>query len=105
MATLAVLIKDRDDKTLGGLWGRTGFGWLFVELLFVPEGLRGQGLGAGLLSAAEVAARARGCHSAWLDTYDFQAPGFYQKLGYMEFGVLDDYPVGHKRRFLRKSLA
>ena len=45
----------------------------------------------------------RGCHSAWVDTFSFQAPGFYRKLGYEVFGELD-YPPGHKRFFLRKRL-
>ena len=52
------------------------------------------------------AARAfeRGCHSAWVETFSFQAPGFYRKLGYEPFGELD-YPPGHKRIFLHKRLA
>ena len=46
----------------------------------------------------------RGCHSVWVDTFSFQAPGFYPKLGYKVFGELD-YPPGHKRIFLQKRLA
>lgn len=101
---LAVLLKDVSGQTVGGLWGRTSFGWLFVELLFVPEALRGHGYGVRLLEAAEHAAVARNCHAVWLDTYDFQAVPFYERLGYREFGRLEDYPRGHKRHFLRKDL-
>lgn len=101
---LAVLLKDDSGQTVGGLWGRTSFGWLFVELLFVPAALRGSGFGTRLLEAAEHAARARHCHAAWLDTYDFQAVPFYERLGYREFGRLEDYPREHTRHFLRKDL-
>lgn len=101
---LAVVLRDESGATIGGLWGRTSYGWLFVELLFVPDALRGAGLGAKLMRAAELEAKARGCHAAWLDTYDFQARAFYERLGYAEFGRLDDYPTGHLRHFMRKDL-
>ena len=101
---LAVLLKDDSGQTVGGLWGRTSFGWLFVELLFVPEALRGRRYGVRLLEAAEHAAMARNCHAVWLDTYDFQAVPFYERLGYREFGRLEDYPREHTRHFLRKDL-
>ncbi|MGC6728099.1 hypothetical protein ACP0GO_26835, partial [Escherichia coli] len=40
----------------------------------------------------------------WLDTYSFQARGFYEKLGYTVFGTIDDFPPGHQRFFGRKRL-
>ena len=101
---LAVLLKDESGQTVGGLWGRTSFGWLFVELLFVPEALRSRGYGLRVLEAAEHTAVARNCRAVWLDTYDFQAVPFYVRLGYREFGRLEDYPLGHTRHFLRKDL-
>lgn len=103
-APLAVLLKDEAGVTIGGLWGRTSYGWLFIELLVVPEQARGGGFGARMMQAAEAAARARGCGGAWLDTYDFQARPFYERLGYVEFGRLEDYPPGHTRHFMRKAL-
>jgi GNAT superfamily N-acetyltransferase len=103
-SALAVLLKDDSGQTVGGLWGRTSYGWLFVELLFVPEALRGRRYGVGLMEAAEHAAKARNCHAVWLDTYDFQAVPFYERLGYREFGKLDGYPRQHARHFLRKNL-
>jgi GNAT superfamily N-acetyltransferase len=101
---LALVIVDDGGQTVGGLWGRTAFGWLFVELLFVPDSLRGQGVGRELMRRAEAEAMARGCHAAWLDTFEFQARGFYERLGYTCFGELDNYPPGFSRYFLRKML-
>src|SRR5882672_6655616 len=70
---LVVVMSDAAGTPIGGLWGWTAYEWLFTELLFVPESLRGRGVGRELLSRAESEALARGCHSAWLDTFEFQA--------------------------------
>ena len=102
---LAVLLRADGGETLGGLWGRTAWRWMFVELLFVPGALRGTGFGRELMRRAEAEAIARGCIAAWLDTFSFQARGFYERLGYSVFGALDGYPPGHSRFFLQKSLA
>jgi GNAT superfamily N-acetyltransferase len=103
---LVIALSDADTgDVVGGLWGGTNFAHLHVDLLFVPEGLRGGGLGTTMLREAEAEALARGCRGAWLDTYSFQARGFYERLGYTVFGVIDDYPPGQQRIFLRKSFA
>lgn len=101
---LVLAVRDEDGHVVGGLWGRTAFGWLFIELLFVPDMLRGRGIGANLVSRAEDEAISRGCHAAWLDTFEFQARGFYERLGYSCFGELNDYPPGFARYFMRKAL-
>lgn len=101
---LVLSVQDEAGRIVGGLWGRTGYGWLFVELLFVPEAARGQGLGSDLMSRAEREAIARGCHGAWLDTYKFQARGFYERLGYSCFGEIENYPPGSARYFMKKAL-
>jgi GNAT superfamily N-acetyltransferase len=101
---LTVLIHDEQEVVTGGLWGVTSYGWLFTELLFIPEELRGRGLGSEVLGRAEAEARARGCRQAWLDTFEFQARGFYERLRYRLFAELADYPPGQSRYFLRKTL-
>jgi GNAT superfamily N-acetyltransferase len=102
---LAVAIRDPDAGTvLGGLWGRTAWGWLTIEILFVPEELRGGGLARRLIGCAENEALRRGCHSAWLDTLNEKALPLYECLGYVRFGELEDYPEGQSRTFLRKRL-
>ena len=97
---VAILIDGED----GGLWGRISYDWLFIELLSVPEPARGQGLGRQLMDRAETIARAAGCAGIWLDTYEFQARGFYEKLGFAVFGALDDHPIGQQRFFMMKRL-
>jgi GNAT superfamily N-acetyltransferase len=101
---LVMVLTDGDGgDILGGLWADTNFAHMHVDLLFVPETLRGLGLGRQMLLQAEQEAVVRGCRGAWLDTYNFQARGFYERLGYVVFGTLDDYPPGQSRIFLRKA--
>ena len=100
---LGVFVRDR-ESIVAGLAGETYAGWLFIKYLWVSDGLRGQGIGRKLMAGGEARALERGCHSAWVDTFSFQAPGFYRKLGYEVFAELDWSPH-HKRFFLRKRLA
>jgi ribosomal protein S18 acetylase RimI-like enzyme len=101
---IALLVRDDSGEILGGLYARVFYQWMFIELLSVPEQARGQGLGSKLMRMAEDVAREKECVGVWLDTFDFQAPGFYQKLGYSELGQIVDYPPGHKRLFFQKRL-
>jgi GNAT superfamily N-acetyltransferase len=101
---LAIEIRNEQDTTIGGLWGGSSYDWLFIQLLVVPEPLRGQGLGSRLMSLAEDEAANRGCSAVWLDTFEFQAKAFYERLGYACFGQLEDYPKGFARYFMQKSL-
>ncbi|MCJ9672669.1 MULTISPECIES: GNAT family N-acetyltransferase [unclassified Neorhizobium] len=101
---LAVLIRDIDDKVIGGLSGYTAWGWLFTQWLFIPDALRGEGMAGKLLSQAEEEARARGCHGAWIDTFSPLARKAYMRQGYEVFGELPEFPKGRTRTFLRKAL-
>jgi len=98
------MLKDAEGTILGGLLGATYWGWLFVNLMWVSKELRGQGYGRELLNLAEDLARERGATHAYLDTFTFQAPVFYQKCGYEVFGELKDFPPGHDRFFMTKTL-
>ena len=100
---VAVLLQEA-GATVGGLWGHLLYDWLVIELLFVPEQLRGKALGTELVRRAEAVAVQRNCAGIWLDTFGFQARGFYEKLGYAVFGTLDGHPRGSARFFLRKVL-
>jgi len=67
------------------------------------SGYRGQGVGTELMRRGEAEAVARGCHGVWLDTFEFQARGLYERLGYTCFGELENYPVG-PRFFMSKRV-
>jgi GNAT superfamily N-acetyltransferase len=99
---LVIALRDAEGRTIGGLWGETALDWLHIDLLGIPESMRGQDVGTAILLRAEEIARERGCVGAWLDTFAFQARGFYEKLGYSVFGEIPDHPVGGARYFLRK---
>lgn len=99
---VALLLADGAGNHVGGLWGKCVYDWLFVDLLAVPEEYRGGNYGKTLMERAEEIARANDCVGMWLDTFEFQARGFYEKLGFEVFGTLDDHPIGQKKFFLRK---
>jgi ribosomal protein S18 acetylase RimI-like enzyme len=102
---LLVTVRDGDGKVVGGLVGATYLGWLQVHSVWVPDALRGRGLGRELMAIAEDEARRRGCGHAFLESYSFQAPGFYEKLGYAVHSRLPDFPPGGARYALTKALA
>ena len=101
---LAVLAQDADGKTLGGILGRTSLGLLFLDLVYLPKDLRGHDLGSRLLRLAEEEGARRGCRSAMLYTISFQAPGFYGRHGWREFGRIPCDPPGTARIFMTKVL-
>ena len=101
---LAVLLHDPAGVLLGGALGRTSLGLLFIDLLFVPERLRGSGAGAQIMRRAEAEAVARGCQRAVLYTIAFQAPGFYRRLGYEMLGEVRSGPADQARIFMTKAL-
>lgn len=101
---VAILLTDESGNRVGGLWGECAYDWMFVEYLAVPEHYRRANYGSQLMARAEAIARAHGCVGIWLDTFSFQARGFYEKLGFELFGAIEDFPVGHQRFFLRKRL-
>jgi GNAT superfamily N-acetyltransferase len=100
---LSIALRDGAGGVVGGLVGISYYDWLIVEMLYVPEALRGRGLGARLMAAAEAVAAARGCRGVWLDTGSPQALRFYGWLGYAVFATLPDQPLGHPRHFLARE--
>ncbi len=102
---LNIIAYDEAGEPIGGLFGETQFTWLKISILVVHRSHRGQGLGQKLMAAAEREGVDRKCKYAFLDTMDYQAPAFYQKLGYEIAGALKDWDSqGHTKYFLVKSL-
>jgi GNAT superfamily N-acetyltransferase len=98
-------LRNAADGFCGGVSGYVWGGWLHIRLLWLDETVRGSGFGSALLEAAEQHACALGCCDAHVQTFDFQAPSFYRRHGYVMFGQLADCPRGYTSFFLRKRLA
>lgn len=99
------LLEESTGALAGGLTGRTWARWLHVDLLWVDDRYRGARLGSRVLAEAERLARERGCARSRLETWDFQAPGFYRKQGYEIAGQVPDYPPGVTEFILVKTLS
>ena len=102
---LTVVVSDPEtNEVLGGITGRTSLGLLFIDLVFLPDQLRGGGLGSRILTLAEDEGRRRGCRAALLYTISFQAPRFYERHGWRVFGEIACDPPGTSRIFMTKTL-
>lgn len=99
---LSVLARAEDGTLVGGVSGRTVYEHFLIEVVWVDERCRGQALGRRLMELSEQVAIARGCVAAQVDTLSFQAPGFYERLGFEVVGAIRNFPAGHDRYFLLK---
>jgi GNAT superfamily N-acetyltransferase len=104
MQRVCFALQGADGEIAGGILGEIYWDWLYVDLMWLQEELRGRGYGHQLLEQIEAEARQRGVRHAYLDTFSFQAPEFYQQHGYRVFGELKDFPAGHQRYFMTKDL-
>lgn len=101
---LNIVEYDENNSIIAGILGGTYWGWLHIDILWVAEKCRKQGIGSKLLKAAEEEAKKRGCHSVHLDTMSWQAPEFYKKHGYKIISELENIPAGNKKFHLIKEL-
>ncbi|HLV99018.1 MAG TPA: GNAT family N-acetyltransferase [Ktedonobacterales bacterium] len=102
---LRIFLRDANQAIQGGLLGEIWNGWLLIDILWVAEDVRRQGLGAQLLLAAEQEASKHQCYAALLDTFSFQARPFYERMGFEVFAELPDCPLpGMARYYMRKTL-
>ena len=102
--SLNLYVEDDSGQLMAGLVAEIFGNWLEIEYLFVKEDLRGQGIGSQLLQQAESEAKKRNCRFAFVNTYQFQAPAFYQKYGYKEVFTMKDYPYTGQRYYYQKEL-
>ncbi|MCW2317946.1 Acetyltransferase (GNAT) family protein [Rhodoblastus acidophilus] len=101
---VCIVARDRDGRVRGGAQGVAVGAWLALDTVWVEDDFRGRGLGARVLEAAEAEGRRRGCKWAILATFEYQAPDFYSRRGYVEYARMEDFPWGHTRFQLRKAL-
>jgi GNAT superfamily N-acetyltransferase len=97
-------VRDEKKRLLGGLILQSYWRESYVELLWLSARARRLGLGRRLVQEAERRARRRGSLLIHLNTYSFQAPGFYEKLGFRRFGGMAGSPRGESRHFYVKVL-
>jgi GNAT superfamily N-acetyltransferase len=102
--SLHILLRDKNGRLRGGLIADTYWNWLDVDDFWLEESAREQGHGRRMLQAAEREAIRRGCRFAKLETFSFQARGFYEKCGYKVVGRLDEYPPGKSFFWMQKEL-
>jgi len=102
---LDFVVKNDEGIEIAGILAGIGY-WngLEIRILWVAEEYRKTGIGSRILKHAEEIAKAKGATVAMLDTFDFQAEGFYHKNGYEVIGEVQNFPPGHRRIYLSKEL-
>lgn len=96
--------RDEAGAIQAGICGYTWGGCCYVTYLWVDESQRGRGLGRALLKEAEAHADLKGCSVIFLATHSFQAPAFYERMGYRQQAIVRDHPVGHANIVFAKRL-
>lgn len=99
---ISCFVRDEAGRTIGGLLGHVKWRWLYVAKLWLPDTVRGHGVGSRVMAAIEDYAWSHDCLGVYLDTFEYQALPFYRKLGYELYGTLDGYPPGYRQYYLRK---
>lgn len=102
--TYTIVLKNKENKVVG--MAIVSFLWngMHIDTLWVDESVHKQGWGKKLMEMAEKEAIKRGCTLAYTDTFTWQAPGFYEKLGYELYGKLENFPEGNSLSYYRKNL-
>ncbi|WP_140487884.1 GNAT family N-acetyltransferase [Flavobacterium sp. GSA192] len=101
---IEIIARDERNEIIGGLYGRSIWGTLEVKTFVVKPENRNQGIGRKLIIEAEKEAKNRNCRFISLDTFSFQAPGFYEKLGFKKIGTETDFPKGFEKYYYRKKI-
>ncbi|MBX9703171.1 MAG: GNAT family N-acetyltransferase, partial [Silvanigrellaceae bacterium] len=106
MIELGYVAKNPVGGLVGGITGKLLLGnCLSIDILWVDPKYRDQDYGTKLLQTLEQESKKLTSKLSIVDTFDFQALGFYEKNGYTIFGVLEDCPcAGNKRYYLSKKL-
>lgn len=99
------IARDDDGEIIGGITGTYFWQHLHIDFLWVDPAQRGSGIAATLMAKMEQYARDSECRLMIVDTLSFQAPVFYRKQGFREFGVIEDHPAGHSHHYFEKRLA
>jgi len=98
------ILRNDAGEIVGGITGKIYWCHLHIDYLWVEDSLRGKGYGEKLLLQMEKTAIKNNCRLILLDTFSFQAPNFYHKLGFKVVGLVENHPKGFKQYYLEKKL-
>ena len=101
---IEIIARNELNEIIGGLYGRSLWGTLEIKTFVVKTENRNEGIGRKLIKEAEKEAKNRNCRFISLDTFSFQAPEFYEKLGFIKIGTETDFPKGFEKYYYRKKL-
>jgi len=101
---LGFVIRDESGRMIGVAAGYTWAGTSELKQMWVDEAYRGRGYGRELLNAFITGACRRGVRRIWVASYDFQAPGMYEKAGFKRMAEFEGWPEGHSNVILCKTL-
>lgn len=101
---ISFMARNREGEIIGGITGTAFWQHMHIDFLWVSPELRGQKIGEQLIGQLEQYAREKDYRLMVVETFSFQAPGFYRKQGFREFGVIEDHPAGCSQHFFEKRL-
>lgn len=101
---IEIIVRDNSNDIVGGLYGRSIWGTLEIKIFVVKGEYRNKGIGLKLIAEAEKEAKKRNCKYISLDTFSFQAPNFYENIGFEKVGTETDFPKGFEKYYYRKKI-
>jgi len=93
-----------NEKIIGGAIGYVLYGWYFLDLLWIEETYRGKNIGTLLMKNIEDYVQKNDLVGIRTETWDFQAKGFYEKMGYKVFATIEDCPPETTNYFFMKRI-
>ena len=99
-----IFLKNKENKAQAGIIVTFTWNGMHIDSLWVDISLRGKDYGTKLMHMAEKEALKRNCTIAFTDTFSWQAPGFYEKLGYTLYGQLEGFPEDNSLSYYSKKL-
>lgn len=101
---LSLVLKDHGGTIVGGIMTSTLYWTQYLEVLWVDQKYRDVGYGRNLVMEAHRLGKEQGCLSSHTYTFSWQAPEFYQTVGYKLNATYDGYAGGIKEHILMKKL-
>ncbi|MEQ8673239.1 MAG: GNAT family N-acetyltransferase [Aggregatilineales bacterium] len=104
MRPVAAFLRDEAGLIRGGVYGEIGWGWMYIDLLWVDHTYKGAGYGRALMDSLEAHAHQAGVERVFLATTSFQSLPFYVHLGFRLFGTLTDRPPGYNYYYVWRDI-